>query len=368
MSGAVIRNYQEFDGKHTFLAEELLQPMSNRSDVGRTNMFCSHISQTVVLEEPEIPQVFSRFENMFGAHTSAVKILPADAKVIGVFEKNPLQKIYALQYADGKVDIHFAKPVRHLTETYGYRLDNTTLEGVNLGDTLTAGAKIQGWSCTDENGNFRYGVNLNTVYLNQKGKTYEDGIIISQSAAERLAHTTIEEVVVVLNANDLTVNRHGTTEHHQGYPDVGQAIKDGILLSRRRINHESILFDLSQSRLSKINWDSDTIFYAEGSVVDIDIFSNLSRDDIDKHPFNRQILEYYDKWEEFRTWVSDTFSTIVNAEERNYSDDVAYWYRRCRDGNVGTWRYDRSEFDGVVLRFTIAKRNKLKIGSKLTNR
>jgi hypothetical protein len=32
------------------------------------------------------------------------------------------------------------------------------------------------------------------------------------------------------------------------------------------------------------------------------------------------------------------------------------------------WRYERTEFDGVVIRFTIAKRSELRPGSKITNR
>ena len=105
MGGTVIRNHAEFDGSHAFLAEELLQPMTNKSDVGRTTMFTSHIAQTVVLDEPERPRVFSRFENAFGAYTTAVKVLPANATVLSVFEKNPLQRVYAIQYEDGKLDV-----------------------------------------------------------------------------------------------------------------------------------------------------------------------------------------------------------------------------------------------------------------------
>ena len=186
MGGSVIRNHADFDGEHKFLAEELLQPMTNKCDVGRTNMFTSHISQTVVLDQPERPRVFSRFENAFGAYTTAVKVLPEDATVISVFEKNPLQKVYALQYADGRVDIHFSAPVRHLTENYGYRLTSEALDAVEPGDALQAGTQIQGWPCTDEDGNFRYGLNLKTVYMNLEGRTYEDGIVCSESAAERL--------------------------------------------------------------------------------------------------------------------------------------------------------------------------------------
>ena len=368
MGGSVIRNHADFDGEHRFLAEELLQPMTNKCDVGRTNMFTSHISQTVVLDEPERPRVFSRFENAFGAYTTAVKVLPEDATVLAVFEKNPLQKVYALQYANGKVDIHFSAPVRHLTENYGYRLTNSALYGVEAGQELKAGTQVQGWACTDDDGNFRYGVNLKTVYMNLEGRTYEDGIVCSESASERLAHTSIDKVTVVLNANDLTVNLYGTADEHQGFPEVGEAIKNGVLLARRRINHESILFDLSASQLGKVNWDSDTVLYSEGTVVDVDVFSNLSAEELDKHPFNRQILAYHCKWMEFREWFMEIFGDAVRDQTVPYSDDVAYWYRMCRDTGAGGWRHERSEFDGVVIRFTIAKRNKLGVGSKITNR
>ena len=368
MGGTVIRNHAEFDGSHAFLAEELLQPMTNKSDVGRTTMFTSHIAQTVVLDEPERPRVFSRFENAFGAYTTAVKVLPANATVLSVFEKNPLQRVYAIQYEDGKLDVHFSAPVRHLTENYGYRLTSEALDAVDAGDALQSGTQIQGWPCTDEDGNFRYGLNLKTVYMNLEGRTYEDGIVCSESAAERLTHTSIEKVTVVLNANDLTVNLYGTADDHQGFPDVGQKIENGVLLARRRINHESILFDLSASQLSKVNWDADTVLYSEGTVVDVDVFSNLSAADLDKHPFNRQILAYHQRWLEFREWFSGIFGEAVETGSLPYSDDVAYWHRVCRDTADGRWRHERSEFDGIVLRFTIAKRNKAGVGSKITNR
>ena len=367
MAGAVIKNFADFDGGHKFLAEELLQPMTNKADCGRTNMFTSHISQTVVLEHPERPRVFSRFENAFGAYTTAVKVVPEDATILSVFEKNPLQKVYALQYPDGRVDLHFSAPVRHLTENYGYLLNNGGLEGKDVGDVLPAGTPVQGWACTDDEGNFRYGVNLKTVYMNLEGRTYEDGLVVSESACERLSHTSIDKVTVVLNANDLTVNLYGDAENHQGFPDVGQEIENGALMARRRINHESILFDLAADQLSKINWDADTVIYSEGTVMDIDVFSNLSEEELDKHPFNRQILAYHRNWLAFREWMIGTFGEIVESGS-GYSDDVAYWYRLCRDTESGRWRHERSEFDGVVLRFTIAKRNKLGVGSKITNR
>ena len=368
MHGSIIKNAAEFEGTHRFLSEELLQPNSNKNDSGRTTMFCSHISQTVVLDEPELPRVYSRFENAFGRYTTAIRKLPADAEVIGVFDKNPLQRVYALRYADGRAGIHFAAPVRHLTENYGYRLDNTHLDGAEVGTVLPSGKIIQGWPCHDEHGNFQYGVNLKTVYMNLDGQTYEDGIVISESAAERLSHTSIEKITVVLNANDLCVNLYGDDEVHRGFPEIGSQIQNGVLLVRRRINHESILFDLSTPQLSKINWDADTVFYSEGTVVDIDVYSNLSEVELDKNPFNAQILGHHRHWLAFREWFTATFGPHLSGEvPGGYHGDVGYWARVVRMSE-NKWRYERTEFDGVVMRFTIAKKNPIGIGSKLTNR
>ena len=369
MAGSVIKNVEDFNGKHNFLAEELLQPMVDKSDAGRVNMFTGHITQTVVLNKPERPRVFSRFENTVGSYTSAVKIIPDNAELVGIFEKNPLQKVYAIRYKDtGKMDIHFAKPARHLTENFGYRLTDGIPSDATVGHDLPKDTVIQNWPCTDEYGNFTYGVNFRTIYMNLQGKTYEDGLVASESAAKRLAHTAIETITVVMNANDLTVNRCGTPEYHKGFPDVGEMITDGILMARRRINHESILFDLSANQLSKINTEADTVFYAKGQVIDINVFSNLSDIELDKHAFNRQILDYHLKWVEFREWFDTTFSECLAKGADAYSSDVGYWSRICRDTKEGKWRHERSEFEGIVIQFTIAMECPAVPGSKITNR
>ena len=368
MPRSILKNAADFDGGHRWLAEELLQPLSNNCDAGRTTMFCSHITQAVVLDAPEPPRVFSRFENHFGSYTTAVRRLPAAARVIGVFDRNPLQRVFALEYDDGTAAIHFAAPVRHLTETYGYRLDNSHLAGVGVGDVLPAGAQLQGWSCADADGNFGYGVNLRTLYLNRDGQTYEDAFIISESGARRLAHTSVTQLTVVMNANDLPVNLYGGEEEgdYRGFPAVGEVVRGGILLARRRINHESALFDLSTPQLCRVNSDSDTVVYAEGTVVDIEVFTNLTEAELDKHPYHRQTLDLQRQWVAFQDWVLAVLGPYVQGGK--YSEDVAHWVRRCRGTREGKWRHDKTEFDGTVLKFTIAKYNTLKEGGKITNR
>jgi DNA-directed RNA polymerase beta subunit len=369
MSGLVIPNYRDFDNSHSFLSEELLIPNVNKTDAGRTNMFCSHVSQEVVLNNPERPRVFTRFENEFGSYTTTIKRVPQNARVVDIFDKNPLQKVYILQYDDYSLDIHFAKPVHHLTENYGYRLSKVNLDNVNIDDIIPKDTIIQNWPFNDEDNNFCFGVNLKTMYMNMDGLTYEDAIIASESACQKkLVHTSVEEVIVVLNSNDLTTNSYGTIDNHKGFPDVNETIESGILLTRRRINHESILFDLSKNQLNNTNYNNDYPIYANGTVVDIDIYSNLSTEELDKHPYNSQLLKYHLQWLEFRDWIIDTFKDIVEDKSFKYSEDIGYWYNLCNTSVHTKWRYDKSEFDGVVLKFLIAKNNEATNGSKITNR
>lgn len=344
--------------------------MTNRVEVTRTTMFCSQLSQAVVLDQPERPRVFTRFENVFGSYTTAVRRLPCAARVISIHERSPLYNVYAFEHEDGTAAIHFAAPVRHLTESYGYFLDSSPLAEVAIDDELPAGALLQSWPCQDSDGNFAYGVNLRTVYMNLDGLTYEDGLVISESGAERISHTNVEHISVVLNANDLTLNLYGDDEHYAGFPEVGEEIKSGILLARRRINHESALFDLSSPQLVRVNWEGDTVVYSEGIIEEIDVFSNLDEEQLGRHVYNRQILEHHRRWLAFQAWVLETFGPYVLGENgKPYTEDVAYWYRRCRDTQSGgKWRYDRSEFDGVVIQFTVARRCPAMVGSKLTNR
>ncbi len=364
-----LRNSDEFNGSHRFLAEELLQPMSCRTDLARINMFASHLTQTVVLNEPERPRVSSRFENKCGSYTTALRRARQAARVIGTFDRGPLQRVVALQYEDGLVDVFFGAPVRHLTENYGYVLDNSPTASLAVGDEIEKNQTLQGWPCHDEDMNFMYGVNLKTVFMNLEGMTYEDGLVISESAAERLAHTRVEQITVVVNSNDLCLNLYGEEGgRYQGFPEVGQQIRNDILMARRRINHDSILYELAGPQLVRINWESDTVFFCEGTVMDVEIFSNLSEAELDKHPFNRQLLEHAQLWARFRDWYMNTFAPYVLDEDGHYTENVAHWYRLCRDTGGSKWRHERQEFDGVVLRFTVAKSSPVVVGSKLTNR
>ena len=352
---------------HQFLAEELLQPMTNHCDLGRSNMFCQHFVQSVVLDQPEKPRVFSGFENKIGSYSSAVKKFKQSGKIISTFEFSPLRRAYAIRYEDGSLDLVFGECSKWLTESYGYK-SYDLLKDCNTGDHVTADQAYCTWGCSDEDGNMQYGINLKTVFMCFKGLTYEDGFVISESTAEKLTHNAVEQISVVVNANDILINTYGDASLFKCFPDIGEEIKDGILTVRRRINKEALLVDLANKRLNKINYNLDRVFYADGIVTAIEIFSNSSGETLEKHEYYKQILKYYNSGACFYNWLLNIFSIPI-MNNALYSDDVAFWFRRAKEVSEGfVWKHEGGEFDGFVIKFSIMRKKKCVIGSKITNR
>jgi len=370
MTSQVLHFTDEFNDSHRFLSEELLQPMTNKTDSSRTVLWTNHFIQSVIINKPEIPRIFTRYENKIGSYSTAIKGTPENIKVIDIYEKNSLKNVYIFEDENGIVDIHFASPVQHLTESYGYQKDNSPLKDIEKGDTIEKGSLIQSWNCNDEFGNFKYGANFKTIYTNMNGLTYEDGVVISETTSKRLSHTSIKEYESVFNLNTLFVNLYGNENEFKGFPDIGEEIKNGILFARRRINNDTILHDLSNKQMfSPIINGNDSIYYATGKVVDIEIYSNLDLDYLKDYSFNEQVVKYQSKDEEFKKWIINTLEPYINnINGTGYTEEAAYWYNFAKRTLEEKWFYNKKQFTGVVFKFTIAEEHPAQVGSKLTNR
>ena len=355
--------------RHDFLAQELLQPMTCRTDPGRTNMMISHMSQALVLTNPEPPRVFTRFENQVGQINSAEKFLPDDATIISVFEKNPLQSVYALQYKDGTFDILFTTPYLHLTEAIGYKINRSEILGREVGETLPQGTCIAGWNGIDASGNLCLGTNLRAAYVAERGMTYEDAIVISETASEKLAHHMVNRFRVLIKKDQLLINLFGNFDknEYKSFPDVGERITDGILLSKRTIESKSSLVTLSDIALSKVDFALDDVIYTNGQVVDIDIYTNLRTEELERHSYWSQISKYVQRWRDLQTWVIEIFKPIVESDAF-YTEDVAFWLSRMVSSQALGWKQDNQEFEGVLIDILVADSIPAVNGSKITNR
>ena len=182
------------ENPHYFCSEELFSPFIQSCDTQRLNLFSNHITQTVHLKNPEFPKVFTGFENQIGEYSIAYKKAEQDFVIIAKIPKNKLCYTLVVKYKDGIYDCIDVNRGVNISEDYGYAL-NDCLGNKGIGETVKKSEFIYRSDNYDEDGNFAYGVNLKAVYLPFLGKTYEDGFVITESAAKKLTSYKVEKTV-----------------------------------------------------------------------------------------------------------------------------------------------------------------------------
>lgn len=364
-----------FKGKHNFLVEELLMPNVNKTNCSRTAMWNSHINQAVVLDKPEFPRIFTNFENAVGEISSSYKTTNKDLTILHKITKNSENYILVVKGKDNTYDVIERKPCERITEHYGWKNINdidqySTKKNHNI---IKQDSTLYRSTAYDEDLNFNYGTNLMAAYMPYKNLTFEDAVVISQSGIDKLDSYTIKEYVINVNKNDILLNLYGNTKVYKSFPDIGEIINDRILLSRRRIDYDSFLYDMSVKALMEINYLDDKVFYTEEGdeckIVDIDVYSNTDIEVLAQYRYNSQLLKYLKMCNDYYEKVIEVLEPIVNSKKK-YSDDLAYTYKRAKDimDPEIHWMNDMSNFDNLVLKIKVLKREKATIGSKLTGR
>ena len=359
------------NNKHYALTEEVLIPNTDKTDAPRVNMVCSHFTQTLTINGSETPLVFSRFENQVGKYSSAYKKVN-NVEVITKIKRNDNNISYIIKDKDkDHFDIINFKSSTCLTENYGY--ENTLVTDLEVGKVYDRDTVVYRNNMYDDDLNMKLGCNLKAVYVAHEGLTYEDAIVVSKSTAEKMAHTEVNEIIVTLNENDILINTYGTIRNFKCFPNIGESTKNGILCSRRRIDYNSVLEDFKNNKLDSII-DTDTKFYVDGIVEDIEVFSNISdtaRSGVFSNylAYNR-IFEIEKEQKEYYKELYDTIDLLRSIPDATFSDDINYYYQKAKDYSQGVlpFNYDKNVFGGIILKFKVTKKVPLRIGSKITNR
>lgn len=361
---------KKFEGNHRFLAGETAVPNLSKADTTRINMFDLHLPQAQIINEGQFPKVFSGFENQIGLYSSGYKRSDRDMEVIKKIVKNDYNYILITIDENNHVGLIEREPAVRLTESFGYKLINDYIDEKDEGHQIEKNDMLYHNPSYDKNHNMCFGRNFDVVYLAYKDLTHEDGIVIKESTARDTTVTTVTEVKIEINTNDVLVNQYGNSQLYKAFPDIGEPIVNSILASRRRINYQSAFFDLSTSNLAKTNFNSDSTYYADGIICDIEVFSNVDVETLRDFSYNEQIVKYLENNLRYYTEIVEFLEPYIKDKDFTYSDDIGYLYKRAKnvlDPNV-TWKDDNSDFDNVVVRFKVVNEESLVVGSKITNR
>lgn len=350
------------------LGKGLNQPFNITNSGSRKIMFGTHQEHRLSLMKAEPALVSTGYEKMFGEQSSAFHVVDKTKTVVAKIPKFSWipEHHYFLIVVDEEtkiVDVIERVSYKHSTESYGYLINNEYLDSCEIGNTFHAGTVFQKSQSFDDYNNRKDGVNLVTAYIACDG-TMEDGIIISESAAEKLVSPLIKKAEIVINDNDIMLNIHGDKDNYKVIPDIGET-NNHVLCALRRENKEDIFYTQSYDMLRKILM-SDTVYTPEGEIIDIDIRCNNPAN-LRGSKYNSQLLKYYEESQRFAKDIVDTLDSIkANGYELSYNTNKLHY--TC-DMKINGAQYIKDRpFSNIIMDVYLLDRNKISTGDKLSDR
>lgn len=344
------------------------QPNAITCSGSRKNLASTQRQQTLSLYYSEPPIMCTGYEPKYGEKSSANIISDGNYTCIARIPKfsfSPNHHFYLICEND---DTHkltvFKRIIWHSgTEHYGYLYNCSYMDMITPGHKIRKGDWLRKSTSIDKHGNLCSGVNMNILYM-ALDQNMEDSVIISKSAADKMAVPLIKTVTVLVNENDIPVNYYGNDDVYKCMPDIGEEIKDSILLALRKEKKENALFMQSVDRLKMII-PSDDMYLLNGTVMDIDINCN-NPDNLDRY-CNGQFKLYYNEQKRCaREIVNAVLPHVAAGKEMEWELDVLY--NESKAIVNGVQFIEKRQIANMRLEITVLEKRALHVGDKVANR
>ena len=303
----------------------------------RMMMFNTHICQSVVLNNPEYPQLSTGKENAYGDFSDGIVKSKRNCRIlekISRYKNNPNFK-YILLVEDtdtGEYDVIEVCHYEKLTNIYGYVKPEIRMDEKNIGDIIRKDEIISKSNSFDEFGNYKMGVNAKTAFLSI-AETQEDAVLISDEFAEKTRFDLIKEINIPINSNDILLNIFGDDNVYKCLPEIGDEIDEkGIICAVRKLVNSQAMFSLTWESLRSYQ-QSDELFEGKGRILDIDIVINKLEEfeDVNEPSHYRyQLKELYDEQFEYYNKVYKALYRLVSGRNRfTVSDKLKHVFRQA---------------------------------------
>ena len=338
-------------------------------------MTTGHLKQAMTPINPQVPKIFTEYENMVGQNSTGIQRAKREWRVVDKIYKfeegNHLYTLIVKDEATGYYDVIQKKLVEDLTEKFGFRYNTEELDKLQVGDLIPKDSVLYKSTSYDEYNNYRFGVNATFCYTSDV-RTTEDAILVSESFANSFRCVEVETIKVSINDNDVLLNLYGDENHYKCFPDVGEYINDAIICATRRINNEQIFYDFKETNLRKINFGEDVLCIEHGyggKVIDIKVYSNKTLEEMELNEYHAQVTEYYKNEQRFYKEMVDATKDIV-MDNKEHSRNFNYMFKKSKDilnENV-KWseQQGKKPFSNIIVEFTVEREVPLKKGSKIT--
>ena len=323
--------------------------MTQQSHVNSSRMvMLNHqFTHMVNIKDPEAPLVRTGFEDVLAGFSSMIDISDGDYEIVAKFEKNEYN--YILIGYDKKRKRYHAWEKHEFeehSEGFATRYDNTYLDSLEIGDVVKKDEVVVKSSSFDKNMTYRFGKNLNTVYM-VSAKVLEDGILIMNGAENKMVTYRTHTITISLADNEVMLNLYGTDKDYQGLPDIGEKTTKGILCSIRRVDNSKSIYALKSKRLSS-------------KMINVGA--------------NKMLLKAYDQQQSYYKKVYKYMQNIVDncvEGDYTYSDEFSALCENARlfiDSSVFFTDTNDNVFGNMQIIVTLMDEEKLMVGSKMVGR
>lgn len=362
------KSIEHVDDYNKLLGRSLMQPFKPANSGSRALMNSIHVEHLLIPSNPEVPCYQTGYENQFGYNSSSWVEAEANYEVVARIEKfsfKPGFHYYLIVHNidDDSYDMIERVNYHHNTESYGFLWNNTVLDRLHVGGIIDKNDPIKMSAGFDEFGNKMNGVNLLTMYLST-AQNMEDSIIISDIAAKKLQTPLVHKSEIMINNNDVLLNRYGDDTMCKTFPDIGEEVKDNIFCSIRRIDNNTRLYSLSEERLRE-EMISDRNILMDGEVADIDVYCN-DEEELSKSPYNQQLYFYYNEKKRFAKEVNDIIAPI--AISHKLSSELNELYSKCRKIVSGEQFFNNNQFNNCLMRIAVVQQLPMQAGDKMADR
>ena len=366
----VNKSAEQLDSLEGMLGKGLNIPYNPTNSGARKIMNGTHQSHTLVLTRGEVPYIMTGFENRFGERSSSILKTETDYEVVAKISKfsyAPNHHYFLIVRDLNKPELDIIERVsyNHRTEMYGYLHNNTIMDSyATPGMIIPKGEVIRRSTGFDQFGNKTNGRNINVMY-EALDDNMEDSVVISDYCSKILSAPLIRNVSIIINENDIPLNLYGNDTMYKIFPDIGEDIKDGILMAYRREKREESIYTQSVARLQQIMMSDDKVSL-KGKVIDIDIKCN-NPDHIRSRSYNQQFLAYYNDRMRFNNELIAVVAPFI-AQGYKLSYELLKRFTLANDEINGKKFIDKKAFSNIIIEFSVMENRVLGIGDKVADR
>ena len=350
------------------LGQGLTQPFNTSNSSSRKLMYQIHSQQRLQVLKGEKAIIETGYEIRFSDQSSSITKTDSDYRIvakISKFDFSPNHHFYLIveDIHNKRLDMIERISYHHVTESYGYLYNNSYLDSLQPGVIIPKNTIVQKSLVFDEYNNRTDGVNFNVAYMSLDANM-EDSVIFSDVAASRMTSPLIKPVKIMINENDIPLNLYGTDDMYKCIPDIGEDIKDSVLIALRKEKKEESLYNQSVERLKHVTM-SDEKYTLSGKVIDVNIYCN-NAENLNGY-YNGQFKMYYDQSMRMNSQIVSVV-TQYTANGYTLSYELQKLFANAKRILNKDQYIDKRLFSNIILEVVALEELKLKPGDKTCNR